>query len=207
MTSRRTFLKLALAAPALTAAAGTPGAAKAAAQVGDNGLHVQPWFLDSFMYLQEDLASAAANSKNLAVLFEQRACPYCREMHQVNLANEKITNYVRKNFDILQLDMWGNRKVTDFDGKEYDEKDLARAWRVQFTPTIVFFPRAPEAVKGKSGFYAEVARMPGYFKPFHFISMFEYVHEGAYAEEPSFQRYLQAKFKRMEERGEKPDIW
>ncbi len=206
MTSRRTFLKMALAAPALTASAGTIHAANAAV-VGDNGLHVQPWFLDSFMYLQEDLTAAADSGKNLAVLFEQRGCPYCREMHEVNLANEKIVNYVRKNFDILQLDMWGNRKVTDFDGTEYDEKDLARAWRVQFTPTIVFFPRDPETVIGKSGFDAEVARMPGYFKPFHFISMFEYVHEGAYAEEPSFQRYLQAKFKRMEERGEKPEIW
>lgn len=203
MTSRRTFLQMALAAPAIVTAAGTARAA----EVGDNGLHVQPWFLESFMYLKEDHAAATANGKNLAVLFEQRGCPYCREMHAVNLANEKISKYVRENFEVLQLDMWGNRTVTDFDGTEMDEKDLARAWRVQFTPSIVFFPRDTAAVAGKSGLQAEVARMPGYFKPFHFISMFEYVHEGAYAEEPSFQRYLQAKFKRMEERGEKPEIW
>ena len=49
-------------------------------------------------------------------------------------------------------------------------------------------------------------RMPGYFKPFHFVSMFEYVKDNAPGKVP-FQRYLQDKFKRLEDQGKKPKIW
>ena len=43
-------------------------------------------------------------------------------------------------------------------------------------------------------------------KPFHFISMFEFVREGHYAKD-SFQRFLQDKFERLEKEGKKPDVW
>jgi thioredoxin-related protein len=48
--------------------------------------------------------------------------------------------------------------------------------------------------------------MPGYFKPFHFITMFEFVHEGAY-ERLSFQRYLQEKVAALQAKGIKPEMW
>ena len=75
---------------------------------------------------------------------------------------------------------------------------LARKWRVNFTPTINFFP---EKSNGKqSGRDLEVMRMPGYFKPFHFLSMFEFVEQNAYKDQ-NFQRFLQAKFKALEAAG------
>lgn len=194
---------------ALTGAAGSllyPGAAHAAA-VNEDGLHYQPWFLtQSFLVLQEDLADSAAAGKRFAVVFEQKGCPYCREMHLINFAKQQVTSYVKQHFDILQLNIWGSRIVTDFDGEELEERDLARKWQVNFTPTIVFLPEDPAAVSGKTGRAAEVARMPGYFKPFHFLSMFEYVYDKAYAED-SFQRFLQHKFERLEAEGKKPEVW
>ena len=158
--------------------------------LGDNGLHVQPWFLDSFLELSDDLAEAAAEGKHFAVVWEQRGCPYCREMHRVNLADERIKSFVISNFVVLQLDLWGSRKVTDFDGDELEERDLARKWGVNFTPTIVFFPDDPNAVRGKDGRTAEVFRMPGYFKPFHFNFLFHYVQSKGYERQPHFQRWL-----------------
>lgn len=187
-------------------AAGLPGGARSAVEIGDDGLHKQPWFLDSFLDLKDDVATAAASGKLLAVMIEQRGCPYCREMHEVNLQIEPISNYIQENFDVLQLDMWGSRQVTDFDGEEMEERDLIRRWQVNFTPTIVFFPGEVAAVEGKTGREAEVARMPGYFKPFHFVSMFEYVRQGAYAEQ-TFQRFLQDKFARLEAEGKNPEVW
>ncbi len=175
-------------------------------EVADNGLHVQDWFLQSFLDLSEDLTTAAEQGKSFAIIWEQKGCPYCRELHQVNLTKPKIVDYLKANFDILQLDMWGSRAVTDFDGAELEERDLAKKSQVVFTPTIQFFPRDLKAIQGNSNRELEVMRMPGYFKPFHFISMFEYVHEGAYADQ-QFQRYLQDKFGRLEAEGKKPDIW
>ena len=177
-----------------------------AAELGDNGLYVQDWFVQSFLDLREDLGEAAGNGKNFAVIWEQRGCPYCRELHTVNLARPKIVSYLRGNFDILQLDLWGSRLVTDFDGEELEERALARKWQVNFTPTIVFFPRDLKAMAGKGAREREVARMPGYFKPFHFVSMFEYVRGGHFESQP-FQRFLQDKLARFEAEGRKPDVW
>lgn len=175
-------------------------------EVGDNGLHVQDWFVETFLDLREDLGEASESGRHFAVLWEQRGCPYCRELHAVNLSRPKIVSYLRENFDILQLDLWGSRAVIDFDGEEFEERALARKWQINFTPTVVFFPDDPQAVAGKSGRAAEVARMPGYFKPFHFVSMFEYVRGDAYRSQ-SFQRYLQDRLARLEAEGKSTDVW
>lgn len=156
----------------------------------DDGLYTQEWFLMSFLDLNEDLADSAAEGKRLAVLWEQKGCPYCRDLHTVNLADPEINAWIRERFNIVQLNLWGDRQVTDFDGEVLSEKKLARKYGVQFTPTIQFFPENPEAAAGKSGREAEVARMPGYFRPFHFISMFEWVWGKKYEEDPNFQRYI-----------------
>ena len=176
------------------------------AELGDNGLYVQDWFVESFLDLQEDLTMAAEAGKNFAVLWEQRGCPYCRELHTVNLGRPKIQSYLQENFDILQLDLWGSRAVTDFDGEELEERALARKWQINFTPCVVFFPGEPARMADKSGRAGEVARMPGYFKPFHFFVMFEYVRDGHY-ETVSFQRYLQEKLAQLEAEGKTPDVW
>lgn len=170
--------------------------------LGDDGLHKQPWFAETFLILGEDVEEAAADGKRVAVIFEQKGCPYCREMHTVNFAEPEVTEYIKANFMVVQLNMWGAREVTDLDGKAMEERELARRWRVNFTPTVVFLPTPEEMKAGMT----EAARLPGYFKPFHFLRMFEYVKAGAYADQP-FQRYLQDKFEEMDKAGEKPKVW
>jgi thioredoxin-related protein len=173
-----------------------------AATLGDDGLHKQPWFAETFLILAEDVQEAADAGKRVAVIFEQKGCPYCRELHRVNFAQPELTNFVRQNFMVLQINLWGAREVTDLDGKAMEERELAQRWRVNFTPTTVFLGTPDEIKAGKT----EVARMPGYFKPFHFLSMFEYVKAGAYADQV-FQRFLQHKFEEMEKEGKKPKVW
>lgn len=203
MLDRRTFNTSGLAFAGVSIA---PTLVRAAAELemNEDGLHVQPWFLESFLDLREDHAEAAADGKGFVVLWEQRGCPYCKELHRVNFQKKQIVEYLNSKYTVLQLNLWGSRKVTDFDGTELEERKLARKWAVNFTPTTVFFSK--EVPEGKSGRDAEVARMPGYFKPFHFLSMFEFVERGAY-EKQGFQRYLQDKFKDLEAKGIKPDVW
>lgn len=198
--------RLLLGAPAVLAAASVAGRAPLAraAEIDDDGLHVQPWFMDTFLEMRDDLAEAGSAGKNFVVFFEQRGCPYCREMHEVNLARPDIADYVKNNFGAVRINIWGSKKVTDFDGEELEERSLARKWGVSFTPTLSFFGMGePEEKPGRE---LEVARMPGYFKPFHFISMFEYVRQGAY-EDTDFQRFIHAKVEKLEEQGVKVDIW
>lgn len=211
MIDRRRFLasSSALAGSALAGTAAVlpitvPAPAQAEAVMNDDGLYTQTWFVESFLDLREDLGEAASAGKRFAILWEQRGCPYCKEMHTVNLAKPAINDYVKEKFAILQLNLWGSRSVTDFDGEELEERNLANKWRVNFTPTISFFPE--DAADGKNGREIEVYRMPGYFKPFHFLSMFEYVEQKAYADQ-NFQRFLQDKFKRLEAEGKSADVW
>ncbi len=204
--SRRDIFGLLALSGASTIAPSVLKAAGGEARVGDNGLFTQDWFLESFLDLGDDHEEMAGRGQNLAILFEQRGCPYCRELHRVNFAREEIRTYLLKHFSVIQIDLWGSRAVTDFDGQQLEERALAQKWRVIFTPTMVFFPKDPESVKGKSGGDAEIFRMPGYFKPFHFISMLEYVNDGHYRTE-NFQRFLQGRFAKLKAQGIDPDVW
>jgi thioredoxin-related protein len=207
MLDRRYALRL-LAGAALMSAQSPllAAAARKELMVGDDGLYTQPWFLQTFLDLRDDLAEAAGEGKRLVLMWEQKGCPYCKETHEVNFARPEIHDYVKDNFSVLQLNLWGSREVTDFDGKALEERALARRWRVNFTPTIQFFPQSIEGSKGKTGVELEVARMPGYFKPFHFLSMFEFVKEEAY-NTTNFQRYLQNKFAALKAKGIDPNVW
>jgi len=160
----------------------------------EDGRYTQPWFLTSFLVLKDDLADSAAQRKRLALLWDQRGCPYCKQMHRVNFADPAVNAYIRERFNILQLDLNGAREVTDFDGEVLSEKDLARKNGVVGTPTIEFLPSTPEAVAGKSGRAVEVARMPGYLQPGLFEGMFAYVYDRGY-ENGTFRQYMQSQAK------------
>lgn len=173
-------------------------------KLGDDGLYHQEWFVQSLLDLRDDLQEAKAAGKRLAIVWEQKGCPYCRDMHTVNLADPKVAEWIRQRFAVLQLNLWGDRMVTDFDGQELSEKELARKYRINFTPTIQFLPKSVEEMAGKVGMDVEVARMPGYFRPFHFISMFEYVWDERYAKDQDFQRYIIEKAQRNAAAGQQP---
>lgn len=156
---------------------------------GDDGLYHQKWFVESFLDLKEDFEAAKAEGKRLAIIFEQLGCGYCTKMHKEVLARKYINDYVRENFHVIQLNLWGDREVTDFDGKVLKEKDLARRWRVQFTPTIVFFKSDIAKEKAKWGQDLEVTRMMLGIGPGTFYDMFVWVRANVYKSEPNFQRF------------------
>ncbi|MEM1419120.1 MAG: thioredoxin family protein [Pseudomonadota bacterium] len=174
-------------------------------ELADNGMHYQPWFLDSFLDLQEDLDEAAAEGKGLAIFIEQAGCPYCRELHEVNLRDAETVRYIEDHYVALQIDLRGAREVTDFDGEVLTERDLIRRWGVLYTPTVLFFD--PEAVEDEGlGKDRAAAIMPGYFKPFHFRTMLEYVAAGHY-QEMHFQDYVNARAQKLRAEGKEVTVW
>lgn len=176
-------------------------------EAGPGGLHTQPWFLDTFLNLREDAEEAAGEGKQLVIFWEQKGCPYCRETHRVNLRVPEVVNYIRKNFNVIQLNLWGDKEVTDFDGEVTTEKKLARKYRVQFTPTLQYFPADAHLSPKKPGSDIEVWRLMGYWKPFHFKNSFAYVRDKGYKTEPSFQRWLQTLAKKMQAEGKEVKLW
>jgi thioredoxin-related protein len=155
----------------------------------DDGLYKESWFLESFLDLGDDLEGAAKEGKRFAIMWELKGCPYCKETHFVNFAQPRISDYVKRNFEVLQLNIIGSRKVTDFDGAELSEKELAAKYNVHFTPTFQFFGERAATLKGLPPAKREIARSPGYMLPDDFLAMFRYVREKAY-ESKSLGDYL-----------------
>ena len=130
------------------------------------GYHEPPsWFKDSFLDLGEDVAEAAEAGKRLILYFYQDGCPYCARLLQDNFGNRDIAEKTRKAFDVVALNIWGDREVTDLNGKVWTEKTFAQALKVNYTPTLIFLDEQGRIV----------ARLDGYYPPHKFEVVLDYV--------------------------------
>lgn len=165
---------------------------------GDDGIYHQPWFVNSFLDLNEDFAAAKSQGKRFAVIFEQRGCSYCVKMHKEVLAQRYINDYVRENFAVVQLNMWGSREVTDFDGTQMPEKKLAERWGVMFTPTVIFFKEDVASQEAKWGQPLEVTRMSLGVGKGTFYDLFVWIREKVYENDRNFQRFHLMRYEERE---------
>src|SRR5579872_3168681 len=81
MKTRRDLI---LGGGAALLAAGTIAPARAEPILSEDGLYREPWFIESFLEIGDDLEQTAKRGKRFAVMWELRGCPYCRETHLVN---------------------------------------------------------------------------------------------------------------------------
>lgn len=158
-----------------------------AAELGDDGLHKAAWMRDTFKDLGEDLAEANAEGKRLMVLIEQRGCLYCRKMHEEVFVDPEVEAVIEEHFFVVQINMFGDVEVTDFDGTTLPEKDMVRRWGALFTPSILFFPEEVEADSTAAS--VAVANMPGAFSKWTTLNMLTWVVEHGYETGEPFQKY------------------
>ena len=168
----------------------------AGAEMGDDGLHKAAWMRDTFKDLREDLEEASAEGKRLAVIIEQRGCIYCQKMHEDVFPVPEIDTLLNDEFYVVQINMFGDVEVTDFDGEALPEKDMIAKWGVLFTPTMMFFPE--EVGEDLTAKDAAVATMPGAFGKGTTLNMLSWVLEKGYEGEENFQKYHARK---LEERS------
>ncbi len=175
----------------LMAVAALMAAPAMAAELGDDGLHKTDWMRDTFKDLREDLADANAEGKRLAVIVEQRGCIYCKKMHEEVFPDPKIDAYIRDNYFFIQINMFGDVEVTDFDGEMLAEKDMVRKWGLMFTPTMMFLPE--EVADGQTAAQAAVAAMPGAFGKGTTLAILTWVRDKVYLTDEPFQKYVAAR--------------
>lgn len=191
MFTRRGFLASGAAVALAPVLSLTARAAPALSRpvLGEDGMYHFDWYLESFLDLAEDVATAKEKNRRLAVIWSQKGCIYCKRMAQEHLVDPKIVGYIRKNFDVLHMNLFGSKEITDFDGRKYSEKAYARAYGIRLTPTIQFFPGSAEGLGKKPALKREAARMPGLLEPEQFLAMFRFVQEKGY-EKASFNSWL-----------------
>ncbi|MDP6920261.1 MAG: thioredoxin fold domain-containing protein, partial [Arenicellales bacterium] len=110
------------------------------------------WFKESFLDFEEDIAHAAANGRRLVLYFFQNGCPYCNALVEHNFTQPDITETMREKFDLVAINMWGDREVIQVGGQVFSEKDLAEALKIQYTPTLLFFNEQRQVVLRLNGY-------------------------------------------------------
>jgi len=139
------------------------------------------WFKNSFLNLQEDLDEALQADKiGIIVYFGQKNCAYCEALMQINFGREEdIVHYTKQYFDVIPINIWGDREVTYFDGKVSTEKSFAESKQAHFTPSLIFY--------GKDG--KKLLQLRGYYTPYKMRAALEYVVDG-FNEKESLRSYM-----------------
>lgn len=127
------------------------------------------WFKESFLELGEDIQEASELKKRVVLMFHQDGCPYCNAFVEQNLSQKDIVETLQTKFDVIALNMWGDREVAHIDGKTYTEKEFAALLKVQFTPTTIFLTETAELA----------LRINGYREPAQFRIALDYVATGS----------------------------
>ena len=149
-------------------------------------------------YLMRDASNLAraGRARPLAVLFESPSCKDCAEMHAEAFTREPLRRLMR-GVDVARLVPGAPSTLLTPDGRRVAAAAWARDLHIALYPTVVFFD-----ARGR-----EVFRFDGYLRPFHIESAFDYVASGAYAREPQFQRFVQARADRLRAQGRPVDLW
>lgn len=159
-----------------------------AAEMGEDGLHKTGWMRETFRDMSEDLADANAEGKRLMVIWEQRGCIYCKKMHEEVFPDPEIAALIEDNYFVVQMNLFGDIEITDFDGEVLSEKEMAMKWGVMFTPTMMFFPE--EVPEGMSANKVTVAQMPGAFGKGTTKALLTWVKDHGYENGENFQKFL-----------------
>ncbi|MDE0308487.1 MAG: thioredoxin fold domain-containing protein [Acidiferrobacterales bacterium] len=125
------------------------------------------WFKESFLEFSDDIAEAAEQGKRVMLLMHQDGCPYCNLLVERNLSQKNIVDLMRSRFEVIELNIWGDREIITVDGETFTEKEFASALRVQFTPTLLFFNE-----QGKP-----ILTLNGYLPPNEFLTALRFVAE------------------------------
>jgi len=153
--------------------------------------HHQPFFMKEPLNLRRK-----AGGRPLAVIFETPYCSGCDEIHGEAFRRKEVLEQVEK-FDVARVMVGARSELTTPDGRKLPANVWVRELRVAYTPSVVFFDDRGQ----------DVFRIEAYLRPFHFAGSFDYVASGSYKEEPSFQRFLQAKAKKIQEAGGTVELW
>lgn len=139
-----------------------------------------PWFHESFLDIREDVQEATDAGRRLMLYFYQDGCPYCEKLVRDNFGQRDIADLTRRHFNVIAINMWGDREVTDMAGHDTTEKDFARDLNVQFTPTLLMFNEE----------FQVVGRINGYFEPHRFRAALSWIGERR-EDDISFQAYFE----------------
>lgn len=141
--------------------------------LGEDGLYKPNWMNETFLDLNEDLKDAIDQDKILFVVFEQRGCIYCKIMHKEVFSDPDIAPILKNKFYGIQINIRGDKSVTDLDGEVLPEKKASNKWGAVLTPTLFFVKN----FDGDNLKEATAFEFPGAMKKDNFLKILDWVQE------------------------------
>jgi thioredoxin-related protein len=138
------------------------------------------WFKESFLDIASDVEEATEAGKHVILFMHLNDCPYCAKMADENFAHAPYTPFIRENFDVIQINIKGDREVAFDTNTSISEKELARKLKVRYTPTILFLNNENKTV----------LRLNGYRSVPAFKHALDYVQQQAYLK-TSLSRFIE----------------
>lgn len=142
-----------------------------------------------------DLSQSISKDKPLLVMFEQKKCSTCDELHLDILKRKESIDLLRR-FNVVVVDMWSDKTIVTPDGTSMKLNDWAKKLDIKYAPSLVFFDAT-----GK-----EVFRSDAYLKAFHTQTVMDYVASRAYEKQPNFQRYVDSRADALRAQGIEVDL-
>ena len=138
------------------------------------------WFKESFLDIAEDVDEAADAGKHVILFMHLNGCPYCYKMTEENFKNAAYTPYIKENFDVIAINIKGDREIAFDANTSVTEKQLADLLKVRYTPTVLFLNSDNKTV----------LRLNGYRSVAAFEHALKYVQEKAY-QRSTLSRYIE----------------
>ncbi|OGT20374.1 MAG: hypothetical protein A2V90_08110 [Gammaproteobacteria bacterium RBG_16_57_12] len=151
-----------------------------AGRVPDHSQDLPAWFKPSFLDIPEDVAEAAGQGKRLMLFFHQDGCGACQRFYDENFGDQAIVNTTQRYFDVVAIDINGNRALVDMQGRDSYENQFARRIKGQVTPTVMFLNERAEII----------LRIPGFIPRERFMQALKYVAEHR-EQQLGFDEYLE----------------
>jgi len=123
-----------------------------------------------------------AGKQGLMIYFGQKYCVYCKLLLEGNFGKPDILDYTQKHFDVIGIDIHGQREVTALDGSQWNERGFSVNQNINFTPTLTFFDE-----RGK-----EILRLDSVVQFYRLRNVLDYVTSGAYRHYATFQQWRNA---------------
>ena len=138
--------------------------------IGEDAYTLPTWFKESFLEIQEEVKEAESNNKHVMLFMHIDRCPYCTRMLDENFRSGDRQQFIENHFDVIALNIRGDREIQWDENSSYSEKTLATELNVHFTPTLIFLN-----ADGK-----KVFQMNGYRNPAAFKHVLNYVNDKQY---------------------------
>ena len=149
--------------------------------VGVQEVKIPEWWKLSFLDIAMDAEEAADEGKHLILFFHLDGCPYCAKMAAENFNSSPYIDFLKSNFDVVEINTRGERELSRADGSTMLEKQYARELGIFYTPALLFLDGTAETI----------VRVDGYRSDAQFEPILRYVASEAYRDQ-DIQEFIAA---------------